>query len=215
MLCRALDGGIVVKNTLWNSDSILFVDGSASSSGTFIDRSNNAFTINRSNANVAWTNLVQRDGRDVISFLGGSLRVAQTSSFNVPPRTLECWFYPFTFSQGGSQFRRIFDLSNTVAPTSKNVLLFLHGTSSVVVYYNGYLIDISGWALNAWNHLALTFSNTEIKLYKNKAFAGSAAVNTNAFTNSGLWLGESQYVPNNGFFSGYMQDIHISSEILY
>lgn len=139
---------------------------------------------------------------------GDYLSAVNSKSFdlNVGPWTIECWFYQQAaktvqlFSVGASAWR--------LAIGSSQGGEFTFNGSSTMLIPNG------TFALNQWNHFAVTFNadgtSTAVKTFANGKWIGSGQFWPSADTTSVFYVGRNTDAGSGWDFNGYISDITIT-----
>lgn len=201
-----------------NVSLLLPMDG-ANGSTTFIDESNNAFTVT-ANGNAQISTAQSKFGGASAYFdgTGDFLTIAHDAAivFGSDSFTLECWVRP-TSSAGGTIYSK---RANTSTYAGLNLYT---GTSNL---YPALYVELGGgnfgWeigatssvalTLNGWNHVALVRNGSQWNLYIN-GVSGISATNSNSIyddgSNVGIGAGNGASFP----IEGYIDDFRITKGV--
>ena len=130
--------------------------------------------------------------------------------FGTDDFTVEGWIYPTT----STGFRSLFDF-RAGAATDDAVAVYLNGLNQPYLYVAGaiQIQSTTSLTLNDWNHVAVTRSGTDTKLFLNGTQVGSTWTDSTDYdTAKPLAIG-SQYDGTTSFFEGYIDEVRISKGI--
>ena len=128
--------------------------------------------------------------------------------------TLEFWMYPTAYANGGAgvESTTIFSTSDTY-PNGFRVDL---GTSSIVWYdYVGSTRMSYAVPLNAWTHVAFTYTGNVLTMYVNgvsRATASSVTWNNSSTT---AFIGALKSGSYNYYYQGYLSNLRLTSSTVY
>ena len=157
---------------------------------TFIDSSNNNFTVTRSGNTTqgAFSPFSQPDGRWSAYFDGNgdNLQLSGVTAVGNSNVTIEFWIYP----TDASALQCLYD-SRTSVGTNTGFGIFQDGRV-IEVYGNGLKVSSAANALNinAWNHVALTRSSGTCQLFINGVSSGSSGSYSSDLTSTVLRIGD-------------------------
>lgn len=176
---------------------------------TFLDSSNNNFTITRNGnatqgtfspfSQTGWSNYF--DGTGDYLTTNATQAIPATGDF-----TIEAWVYPTASGPG----RTI--VSQGTSGSSGRLQLNVHtdntlqfGITSSLVYSTGKV------APNFWNHIAVTRTGSSVTFYINGANAGTATL-SGTVQNTALWIG-AEWSGDPYRWLGYISNVRISNVI--
>lgn len=128
-------------------------------------------------------------------------------NFNTGNFTLECWVYR---NVSGAQ-HQIFDFRTA---TVQNAPLLYINTSNTLIYYVAGANRITGGTVSSsnWNHIAVSRSGTDTRVFLNGTQIGSTWTDTTTYIQSPLTVG-SRYDGLVGNFNGYIDDLRITKGV--
>lgn len=209
-------------DSYWTSVSLaLHLDGTNGST-SFVDDSNNHFSITTYSGSPSLSTSQYKfgsaslylDGASAIQTPSAAAAMSVTS-----PYTIDCWIYPT--SRGVNYGAGIFDKSNS-GPYGEQ--MWYIDTAGHLVFWRQFTIQTGQVTstqtipLNQWTHIALTYDGSQIKQFINGTLDGSVA------SAAGWYSSTSQaptigYVHVDGFgntysyFTGYIDDFRITSGV--
>jgi hypothetical protein len=179
------DGGASTDPNFSSVSLLLHMDGSNGST-TFTDSSSNAFAITSfGNAQVSTTDPKYGTGCLTLDGTGDYLQTPANAAFQLGTGdfTVECWAFVnsnnandglFVFGSGGSAMP-------SLAVSGGNWWLNL---STDVTQFNQGAVTT-----NAWQHIAITRSGTDVKLFINGTQLGATRTNSTNYTANQLFIG--------------------------
>lgn len=189
----------------------LLLHGDGTNNGnnhTFIDSSNNNFTITRSGDTTQGTfTPFSQTGWAVYNAGGTSyLSVADNAALQMASGnfTIEFWWYPTSLTG----YQTLFDKGYTA--TGALLIQTGNGDGKPIVYASGSAVITSSIAVNVnqWNNVTLVRNGTSLVLYINGVSAGSATNSTNFNSTATVGIGgnlTSTYYP----IIGYMSNVRV------
>jgi hypothetical protein len=195
---------------------------------TFLDSSTNNFTITRNGTptqgsitpywpNGQWSNYFDGDA----DFLnnGPTNSTILDSIVNVTTGqdgTFECWVYPIALTTASPlKFSSaVFVKGNIYAE------LVIDATGAVTWYmYNAsdyYLTTAAGLVLtNTWQHIALVWTNNNVKIYINGTQRASGTRYAVGLTNQYFSIGRGSIGSATGYWNGYISNMRVVNEAIY
>ena len=198
------EGALFANNVL-----LIHADGTNNQNNhTFLDSSNNNFTITR-NGNAtqgSFSPFSQTGWSAYFDGSGDTLTVSSYTAANVGTGdfTFEMWIYPTSFAD----YRIIFD---TRADATANPLTFgLDITTGYPYYYTGTTYaGNAGPPLNRWSHLAFTRSGTTVNIWVNGVSVLSRTDSSNLTGTSTGTIRIGSTVHNIAHFVGYISNFRV------
>ena len=209
-----------------NNVLLIHADGTNNQNNhTFLDSSNNNFTITRNgNATQGTFSPFSQTGWsgyfDGSSYLNAGTTASNflcTGSANGITATFEAWVNPTAYNTGASMWM--------FSPVqSKGATYFNFGVASGKVrfyWYDGGYNNVESTStsdvpLNTWTHIAVTISGSTIKIYVNgvlnttsATYTGVSAAGLNQNDNIGVEANQPTY------FSGYISNYRLNNTVVY
>jgi hypothetical protein len=130
--------------------------------------------------------------------------------------TFECWVYPIALTTASPlKFSSaVFVKGNIYAG------LFIDATGAVTWYMSGgaeyYLTTAAGLAFtNTWQHIALVWTNNNVKIYINGVQRASGTRYTVGLTNQYFSIGRGSIGSATGYWNGYISNMRVVNEAIY
>jgi hypothetical protein len=178
--------------------SILRLCGFLLLSGSVHAQSNNALAFDGVN--------------DAVTVPGASALIANSTGMS-----LTCWVYPTNAAPSFPNFDGFAGIRNN---TDADFYLLQFSATSVEARFRGssgigYDIVAPVLTLNTWNHLALTYDGTYMRLYKNGIIADSQAVSDVILnTNESMLIGDQLFGGTHYYLTGRMDEVSLWSRAL-
>lgn len=187
---------------------------------TFLDSSNNNFTVTR-NGNPTqgtfspygqnWSNYFDGNGDYLAS--GSNSVIGQTGNF-----TAECWFYPTTTTDGALFYLRgnTGSLAACRLNASGNSVYLLCSTNGSTWAINSGNVGTA--LINTWNHVAVVRNGETFSVYLNgvSVYSSTAiASTTSLMAGTVTEFGRLNYSTAFTYFSGYISNLRITTSAVY
>lgn len=195
-----------------NVTLLLHFEGSNGST-TFTDNSSGNISITASgNAQISTVQSKFGSSSGYFDGNGDYISAASGSEFQLSGDfTVEFWIYPLS-----SGARSIFDSRiNETSPNGNGFVIGTNSSSQWVMYFGSNRIIGSTITTNAWTHVALCRSGTDVKLFLNGNQTGSTYTNSTTNFSDGAFLIGTDYPKNARFFNGYMDEFRITKAARY
>jgi hypothetical protein len=223
-----------VNTSIPSANTVLlldFIDSNYSSVSTaaqntlFVDRSANQFNITRSGNPSQGSFTPYWPDRYWSNYFNGSsdYLTATTTPLNSilnvttgQDGTLECWVYPIQLKTGSQGYYA----SCIIAKGTIYTALLIDAAGIVSWYvYTGSLNYVSTGAgvvtNNAWQHIALVWTNGNLKIYVNGTQQASGTRYSPQSNNELFKIGASDFAQSTGFWFGYISNLRIVSRAVY